>query len=134
MRVVFDTNIFISALVFPGGQAERALWRVMEGKDRLLLSRPILDEVLSFLARKFARDPAYLSRTALFLTGIAEWVEPEIRIEVLKDPLDNRVLECAMAGRAQGIVTGDKGMLQLREYQGIQIWPLRRYLNLVRTL
>jgi len=55
MKVVFDTNILVSALVFPGGRAEAALLRIIEEPDQLLLSKPILDELLGVLARKFSR-------------------------------------------------------------------------------
>jgi len=53
VRVVFDTNILISALVFPGGRGEAALRRITEERDQLVLSKPILDELLGILARKF---------------------------------------------------------------------------------
>ncbi|MGH8677819.1 MAG: PIN domain-containing protein [Burkholderiales bacterium] len=56
MKVVFDTNILVSALVFPGGRADIALRRIFEERDHLLHSRPILDELLGILARKFSRD------------------------------------------------------------------------------
>jgi len=49
MKVVFDTNIFISAFVIPGSQAEKAVLRIIEGKDVLLLSKRILDELLSVI-------------------------------------------------------------------------------------
>jgi predicted nucleic acid-binding protein len=57
VRVVFDRNIFISALVFPGSQAEQAMFRILEGTDTLVLSKAILDEVLVTISRKFGRDP-----------------------------------------------------------------------------
>lgn len=53
MRVVFDTNIFVSAPARPGGRAEHALVRVIEGRDALILSKPIILETLSVLSRKF---------------------------------------------------------------------------------
>lgn len=55
-EVVFDTNILISALVFPGGRGEAALRRIIEEQDELVLSKPILDELRGTLARKFPRD------------------------------------------------------------------------------
>jgi putative PIN family toxin of toxin-antitoxin system len=56
LRVVFDTNVLVAALVFPGGRGEEALQRIIEERDQLFLSRAILDELLGVLARKFARD------------------------------------------------------------------------------
>ncbi len=65
MKVVFDTNIFVSALVIPGSQAEKAVLRIIEGHDVLLLSKEILDELLSILSSKFSRDKEEISRVAV---------------------------------------------------------------------
>ena len=129
MKVVFDTKIFVSALVFPGGNGEQAILRIAEGKDRLLLSRAIVGELLDVLARKFARDREELARVAVFLAGLAEVVEPAMRLEVLEDEADNLILECAVAGEAELVVTGDKRMLALRSYEGIRIVSLGEYLD-----
>jgi putative PIN family toxin of toxin-antitoxin system len=129
VRAVFDSNIFISALVFPGSQAEQALFRVLDGADTLIISKAILDEVLATLARKFSRDPEALSQTAVILSEIAEMVQPASRLRVFKDDPDNRVLECAEAGQAECIVTGDKMMLQLKQYGNIRLFSLREYLT-----
>ena len=128
MKVVFDTNIFISALVIPGGQAEKAIRRITEGKDALLISKPIIGEILSVLSRKFGRDSEALSRVAVFLSDLATIVHPAKRIHVLADEADNRVIECAVDGRADAIVTGDKEMLDLKEYLRIRIISLKEYL------
>lgn len=129
MKVVFDTNIFVSALVFPGSRAEDALLRIIKGDDRLILSKAILDELLSVLAGKFSRDREELSRVAVWLDDIAEWVTPSRRLKVLKDEPDNRILECAVAGGAARIVTGDHDSLRLRNFEGIAIVTLREYLT-----
>ena len=93
MRVVFDTNIFVSALAIPGGRAQKALMRVVEGKDRLILSKAIIKELLDVLSRKFARDQEALAHTAVFLSEISELVHPRRKLSVLKDgPIDNPFL------------------------------------------
>ncbi|MDH5429217.1 MAG: putative toxin-antitoxin system toxin component, PIN family [Nitrospirota bacterium] len=129
MRVVFDSNIYISALVFPGSQADQAFSRVLEGTDTLVLSKAILDEVLGILARKFSRDPEALSQTAVLMAEMGEIVKPVRTVDVFKDDPDNRVLECAEAGHAECIVTGDKVMLELKQYGSIRLIPLREYLS-----
>lgn len=128
MRVVFDSNIYISALVIQGSRAEQALLRILAGTDTLLISKTILDEVLATLARKFSRDPEALSQTAVILTEMAEVLKPEHTVSVFKDDPDNRVLECAEAGLADCIVTGDKTMLRLKQYRNIRLISLREYL------
>jgi len=129
VKAVFDTNILVSALVFPGCRAEAALLRVIEERDELLLSKPILDELLGVLARKFSRDAEELAHVALFLSDLATTVRPRQKLRVVKDEPDNRVLECAVAGRADLIVTGDSALLELREYRGVRIISLRNYLG-----
>lgn len=129
MKVVFDTNIFISAFVIPGSQAEKAVLRIIEGRDVLFLSKGILDELLTVLSTKFSRDKEEISRVAVILSEMAEWVVPSERIKVLNDEPDNRILECAVSGNADVIVTGDKELLGLRGYEKIKIISLREYLE-----
>ena len=129
MRVVFDTNIFVSALIFPRSRAEEALTRVIEGTDRLILSKAILDELLAVLARKLSRDGEELARVAVWLGDLAEWVRPTRRLTVAADDADNRILECALAGKAEAIVTGDRELLRLESFEGIRIVTLREYLS-----
>lgn len=128
-RVVFDTNILVSALVFPGGRGEAALRRIIEQTDQLVLSRPIVDELLDVLARKFARNAEELAHVAVFVTELAVVVAPKRRLRVVIDDADNRVIECAVAGRAEIIVTGDKALLALKLYEKIRILSLREYLG-----
>ena len=128
-RLVFDTNILVSALVFPGGRGEAALRRIIDQTDQLVLSRPIVDELLEVLARKFARDAEELAHVAVFVTELALIVAPKRRLRVVKDDPDNRILECAVAGRAEVIVTGDKALLALKLYEKIRILILREYLG-----
>lgn len=130
MRVVFDTNIFISAFIIPGRQGEKAVLKIIEDQDSLLISADIIKEVLSVLSSKFGRDREALSHVAVTLSELAELVKPARRIRLLKDEPDNRILECAVSGRADFLVTGDKKILQLQEYKGVKIITLREYLEL----
>jgi len=129
LKVVFDTNIFVSALTLPGGSAAEALDRIVAGHHALFVSKPILDELLGVLARKFARDREELARVALFLSELAVMVRPERRLRVLADAADNRVLECGLFGQVDAIVTGDKQMLELASYAGFRIITLGELLE-----
>ena len=129
MKVVFDTNVFVSALTLPDGRGDQALRKIAEGEDSLALSKQILDELLSVLARKFARNREELARVAVFLSNLGEIVEPAESLTVLADEPDNRIVECALAANAQLIVTGDRAMLALGEYHGIRIVSLSAYLG-----
>lgn len=131
MRLVFDTNVLVAALVFPDGVAVRALDRVVEEHDKLVLvlSRPIIEETVGILGRKFGRHDEELARVALFLDDIAEIVAPTFTLDVLADEPDNRILECALAGGAAEIVTGDKAMLALGEHREVRLSALADHMN-----
>ena len=129
MRVVFDTNILVSALVFPGGRGDAALRRIIAGTDQLVMSRAILDEFLDVLSRKFARDAEELAHVAVFVSELAMVVAARRRLRVVQDDRDNRILECAIAGRAEAIVTGDKALLALKNFRNIPVVTLRTYLG-----
>lgn len=129
MKVVFDTNVFVSALTFRGGRGEQALRRILEGRDSLVLSKPILDELLRILATKFSREREELARVAVYLAELAQMVEPPDRFDVLSDETDNRILECAIAGGVDVIVTGDRSVLKLGHFRGVKIVSLREYVE-----
>lgn len=129
MKVVFDTNILVSALVFPGGRADIALRRIIEERDQLLLSKPILDELLGILARKFSRDTEELAHVAVFLSDLSIVVKPRRKLAVLADEPDNRILECAVTGGADAIVTADKALLELKTFRKVKLLSLRVYLE-----
>jgi len=98
---------------------------------RLVLSRPIILELLDVLARKFGRNPDELARVALFLSELGAIVNPETEINVLADDPDNRILECAVSGNADAVVTGDRAMLNLGAFKEIPILTLAKYLATV---
>lgn len=129
MKVVFDTNILISALVFPGGRGEAALQCIIEERDELVVSKPLIDELLAVLARKFAYEAEELAHVAVFISELGDMVYPRMRLKVVTDEPDNRILECAIAGGADVLVTGDRELLRLGECQGIQIVALKDYLD-----
>lgn len=129
MKIVYDTNIYVSALAIPGGRAERAIALALEGRVKVCISKPIVHESLRILAQRFARAPEQLARTAIFLTDLGESVAPRTKLAVVSDEPDNRILECAVAGRADAIVTGDKALLALRVFEGIRVLSRRQLLN-----
>jgi len=105
------------------------LERIVTEQDELVLSKPVLDELLEVLARKFSREPEELAHVAVFLSELAIMVKPRRTLRVLADEPDNRILECALSGRARLIVTGDRALLAVGEYRGVRIVSLREYLE-----
>jgi len=122
LRVVLDTNILIFAFIFPGGPPEAVYRAVLDGRVELVTSPPLLAELGRVLADKFGWEPSLGAEAIAQVARIATVVRPEERAEVvLDDPDDDRVLEAAAAGGADVIVSGDRHLLRLRSWNGIQI-------------
>lgn len=121
LRIVFDTNVYISAALF-GRRAETVMQLASAGQIQLITSEIILAELERKLQEKMGWSE---SRTQLFsdtIRGLAEIVTPEIRLDVVPDDEDdNRIVECAVAGEANLIVTFDKDLLRLKSYKMIGI-------------
>jgi putative PIN family toxin of toxin-antitoxin system len=121
VRVTLDSNIYVSALEF-GGAGARLLGMAREGDILIDLSDAILDEVVTVLRDDFHWNGYRLHFARERLAGMANFVVPMQRIDVIKeDPDDNRILECAVAAGSDFIVTHDKDLLRLGEHGGIKI-------------
>jgi putative PIN family toxin of toxin-antitoxin system len=122
VRVVLDTNVIVSALLF-GGYPERVFLAGLRGEIQLLTSRALLQELESVLHKKFKLNMSLVKDTMDLLKTMVEVVETTSQIKVIALPDDdNRVLECAVDGHAEFIVTGDtKHILPLKKYQGIKV-------------
>ena len=122
MRVVADTNVLVSALIFPGGPPEAFYRLALEGKVELVTSRPLLAELGRVLSDKFGWQPERVEELIEQLLRLAEIVDPQETVaEIDADPTDNRVLEAAAEGRADTIVSGDQHLLVLASWRGITI-------------
>jgi uncharacterized protein len=122
LRVVLDTNVLVSALIFPGGTPELAYRLVLEERIQLVTSRTLLAELGSVLEAKFGWDPARVEQAVGQLARVGFVVEPTTTVtEIVADDADNRVLEAAVAGNAATIVSGDRHLLTLGEWREIQI-------------
>ena len=128
-RVVFDTNIFLSAFTF-GGKPEVAFEMARAGKIQLVVSASILAELASILSGKFAWDDEEVRDALLVIGRHVELVKPGLRLRVLDDDADNRILECAVEGRADWIVSGDHHLLSLKEFRGIPIARVSDFLSI----
>ena len=122
-RVILDTNVLISALLFKGKLSNmRELWRT--GKIVPLISREMFDE----LRRVLAYPKFFLTRAEIrsILEGeilpFFEVVDVSRQVKgVCRDPADDKFISCAISGRADYIVTGDRALSDLKRYQSIRI-------------
>ena len=138
MRVVIDTNVVISALLSSTGIPAQILeaWRL--DAFELVVSEPILAEYHKALSYEpvLARHRMSHEEIAEIVEGFREFavlIEPNQKIEAIPDdPEDNKFLECALAGEAAYVVSGDAHLLALRHYQDIQILSPTAFLALLR--
>jgi putative PIN family toxin of toxin-antitoxin system len=122
VRAVLDTNVLISAFVFPGGAPEQVYRRVLEGRITLITSQPLLRELGRVLTEKFAWESPYAEEVVTQLVRVAVVVDPTEQIaDITDDPADNRVLEAAAEGDAEVIVSGDRHLLTLGTWRGIRV-------------
>lgn len=130
MRVVADTNIFLSALLF-GGPPEAIIDSARQGQIDLLVSADILLELAAVLKVKFEwQDPA-IADVVRSIGYFSTLVKPQVAVKEVTDDADNRVLECAVESNADFIVSGDHHLLDLKSYRGIRILKARIMLDII---
>lgn len=139
IKVVFDTNIIVSGLIANTGAPYETieLWR----RDNvvLLISDAIIDEVSDVLTRPFFRDQRHITKSDIdrikhALKTDATIVSPNSRLKVVgNDPDDNRIIECALDGGADYIISGDHHLLELKRFAGIQIVTAKEFLTIFKT-
>lgn len=131
LRVTADSNIYISALNF-GGLPDKSLDLARAGEIQIVLSDAVVDEVSRVLHNKFGWtfDAVLLAQAQL--SGFTERVKPKHSIEIVKeDPTDNRILECAEAGKCGYIVTGDKHLLKLGQFAATRVVTPAEFLEIL---
>lgn len=132
LRVVVDTNVYISVFLYPKRAIFQILQQASRGQYQLLTSPAILQELGRVMREDFGVEARERTRRLKQLAAIAEIITPQITLDVIKeDPPDNRILECAVAGRADLIVSGNRHLLRLKTYEGIAIV---RPIDFLRTL
>ena len=135
MRIVADTNLIISS-IFWSGAPYKIIRYALQKKLEIITSQEILNEV-----RKVLTDPQdrfELSEQELddVINGIvlyANIINPTINIDIVRDPKDNHGVACAIAAKAEYIVTRDKDLLVLKTHAGIKIITPDDFLTLFKS-
>jgi putative PIN family toxin of toxin-antitoxin system len=113
------------------GKPFQLLRMALEGEIRLTISEPIIEETLEVLGRKFGITPDELPSYRATLEEAGRKVQPAVSLDVVKeDPDDNRILECAVTAGSEYIVTGDKDLLRIGQYDAIRIMTVSDFLGL----
>lgn len=122
-RCVFDTNTVVSATLFRGSVPEQALFLAL-GINTVLMSQELADELNDVLSRARFDRYTYREDREEFLQDLvrqAESVEITVPVRACRDPNDDKILELAVNGRANYIVTGDDDLLVMNPFRGIEI-------------
>ncbi len=129
IRVVPDTNIIISA-IFWSGKPYQVIMNGLKGNYQLVTSPEIVDEVLSKLRNKFQLPEDKIEEQANILMSLFRIIISTTKIDVVRDKSDNKIVECAIDGKADYIVTGDPDLLEIKEYNGVKILNADQFLKL----
>jgi putative PIN family toxin of toxin-antitoxin system len=127
MQVVLDANIYVSALISDKGNPASIINRWLVGEFDILVSPPIINEILRVtgykrIQNKYARVRENRLEFVELISEQGLWVEPEEILSIVTaDESDNRYFECAVTGSAQYIVSGDTHLLDVGEYRGIVV-------------
>lgn len=131
LKVVIDTNVIISALNF-GGKPREIVDLARSKQIANITSEFIINEVVGVLTEKFLWDPSMVQTVADNIKTFSECVKPQQRITILTScEADNRIIECALEGKARLIISGDRHLTGLVEYQGIKIYDPSTFLKMI---
>jgi putative PIN family toxin of toxin-antitoxin system len=137
LRAVCDSNVLVSGFIAHAGTPYEIIAAWQRGVFVLLTSRAIIAEVTTVLGRPFFREQRHVSDEDIadiddLMQSDAVVVDPSERLRaVATDPDDDRILECALSGEADYIISGDHHLLALGTYQDIPIVTARYFLDLL---
>jgi putative PIN family toxin of toxin-antitoxin system len=130
MRAVYDTNVLISGLFWDGPPREIIL-RATRRELELIISPPLLEELSRILHRSLASTESEVAAIINLILDISTMAYPSERLDIVRDKKDNMVLECAVEGKCEYLVTGDADLLELKEFRGIKIVKPRAFLEVL---
>lgn len=134
-RAVFDTNVLISAYLWPG-IPRTALDMIRSGRSMLVSAQPAIEEFVRVLGyRKFGLSPEEIAPLVDDLTSLSTIVYPRHTVDVVtRDPTDNLFLEIALQGKCTVLVSGDRHLLDLRRYRRIRILTPAEFVRSFREI
>ena len=134
MKLVLDTNIFISAFYW-GGNPQKVIERIIEGIDELYISNEILNEVAEVMTRpKFKSGAVIIDRYIKTIEKVGKkvFITGEIK-GICRDKTDDDKIECGIIGNVDYIITGDDDLLILGNYKDIEIVTVKKYLEIINS-
>lgn len=128
-KIVLDTNVYLSGIIF-GGNCRYILDLLIEKKLTAVSSPSILLEISQKLKVKFKRSDEQILSIIKTIVETAEIVDPKLKLSLVKeDKSDNKIIEAAVYGKARFIITGDRHLLKIKQYQEIKILSPAQFLS-----
>lgn len=137
MKVTADTNVLVSA-TFWKGASDKIISKAETKEMQLILSKDIIREYMSVLEydeikNKIKDKNLEMKLTLRKIISISKNVEPKTKLNIIKDdPDDDKILECAKAGKVNYIISNDRHLLNLKEYDGIKVLKPEDFLKLLK--
>ena len=137
-QAVIDTNVLIRALINPLGAAAPVVVRLREGKYLLIYSEWLLNELQEKIVEPQIKVKYKLTDQAIndlldLIERVGQKVNPTRTINVCRDADDNHVIEAAIEGEADYIVTYDKDLLDLKSFESVRMITPREFLEILDT-
>jgi len=139
IRAVLDTNILVSAVINVTSSVSSEIYQSCKEKRFLLIISPsILSEVDNVLLRdrvmkSHKRSAQELQEIIREMAEVSSIVPGRIKIEIVRDPDDNKIISAALEGKADYIVSRDRDLLDLKEYHGIKIIAPEKFIEILRV-
>jgi len=121
-KVVFDTNVLISATLWENSVAQKFLFKCIKENVQIFSSQEIIEEYKEILARDFDYKEQEIGEILEKVFQFVTLVNPSKKVDIVKeDADDNKIIECAIESKSEYIVSYDKHLLTLKEFEGIKI-------------
>lgn len=134
MRIVIDTNVLVSAIFF-GGKPAELIRMVLARSVSAVASQEILNEyqeTIDYLLKKYGGE--HLRFSAIPIYSAMEIIIPSSKIDVCRDPDDNKFISCAIDGDCYYIVSGDKDLLILEQFQSVRIVTVVQFFEILKEI
>lgn len=127
MKIVVDTNVVISGIFF-GGNPRKIVEAIVDSNIDAYATPEIIEEYMEIIESMVKRKQGRLNQSALYpLFSALKIIEKTSEIKICRDPDDDKFIGCAMDSKALYIVSGDNDLLDIHEYEGIQIITAKEF-------
>jgi putative PIN family toxin of toxin-antitoxin system len=127
-KIVIDTNVYVSSLIFGGTPLEVVIW--CQNYASIFISLDIINEIKGVLEYKFLFTEDEIKEIIEAIVLPSKIVFPKKKVNLFDTGGDNRIIECAIEAGSEFIISGDqKHLIKLRNYKGIEILTPKEFLR-----